>query len=200
MTRSANYYFPTVQCKAFHGCNPMAVFPFVAPVFKAILSIRLRQTFTLHRGPTDTVLKSLAACSIPSTCLPNCMGGTCDVSCLDGFIAKRLALESDSLSSIPQQKNTSTLAAKAAGERKTKHKKCPGRSGDERMNKAVVARKQSPEISLMQSLLLGGFVFPNMNAPGVKLAEAKDLDGVSVHQRKNQLNRRLRLDKKNQTK
>ena len=175
----------------------MAIFPFVAQAIGAMLPLRLRETFTLHRGPTDKVLKSLAACSIPSTCLPTCMGGTCDVSCLEGFIAKRLTVTS---ASPIQQKNTSTLAAKAAGGRKTKHKKCPGRLGDERMNKAVVARKQSPEISLMQALLLGGFVFPNMNAPGVKLAEAKDLDGVSVHQRKNQLNRRLRLDKKNQTK
>ena len=51
-------------------------------------------------------------------------------------------------------------------------------------------------MSLLDAVLAGGFVFPNMNAPGVKLAEAKDLDGVSVHQRKNQLMRRLRTEKK----
>jgi len=192
----------------------MAVFPFVAPVLKAMLSIRLRQTLTVHRGPTDKVLKSLAACSIPSTCLPTYMGGTLDVSSsfIEGFIATRLNVEegghrmSDITSTSPLMRlvsdsSTSTPArAKAAGERKTKHKKVPGRSGDERMNKAVLARKHDPNISLMQALLLGGFVFPEMYTPGVKMAQVKDTDGVTIAQRKNQLNRRLRLDKKNQTK
>lgn len=75
-------------------------------------------------------------------------------------------------------------------------KKFPGRSGDERMNKAVAAKRRDPNMSLLDAVLAGGFVFPNMNAPGVKLADAKDLDGVSVHQRKNQLMRRLRTEKK----
>ena len=75
-------------------------------------------------------------------------------------------------------------------------KKFVGRKGDERMNKAVAAKRRDPNMSLLDAVLAGGFVFPNMNAPGVKLAEAKDLDGVSVHQRKNQLMRRLRNEKK----
>ena len=180
-----------------------------------MLSIRLRQTVTIHRGPTDTVLRSLAASSIPRTCLPTTMGGSLDIdSSLEEFITKRLVVEGEchnrmsditSASASPNMRlvsdsSPSPPAAKAAGGRKTKHKKCPGRSGDERMNKAVAARKHDPQISLMQALLLGGFVFPEMYTPGVKLAKVKDTDGVTVEQRKNQLNRRLRLDKKNQTK
>ena len=193
----------------------MAVFPFVAPLIKAMLSIRLRQTLTVHRGPTDKVLNSLAACSMPSTCLPTTMGGTLDIdSSLEKFIAKRLVVEgechnrmSDITSASPNMRLVSDSSpsppaakVKAAGERKTKHKKCPGRSGDERMNKAVAARKHDPQISLMQALLLGGFSFPEMYTPGVKMAKVKDTDGVTIEQRKNQLNRRLRLDKKNHTK
>ena len=71
----------------------------------------------------------------------------------------------------------------------------PGRTGDKRMNKAFDAKKQNPKMSHLDAILAGGFVFPNMYAPGVKLGDAKDLDGVSVNQRKNQLMRRLRLAK-----
>ena len=211
MIRAGTYYFPVLG-KECHLCNPMAVFPFVAPVLKAMLSIRLRQTLTVHRGPTDKVLKSLAASSILSNSIPTYMGGTLDVSSsfIEGFIATRLAVEggghnrmSDITTSplirLVSDSSPSTPAAKAAGERKT-NKKVPGRSGDERMNKAVLARKHDPNISLMQALLIGGFVFPEMYTPGVKMAKVKDTDGVTVEQRKNQLNRRLRLDKKNQTK
>ena len=64
------------------------------------------------------------------------------------------------------------------------------------MNKAVEAKRLNPNMTHLDAILAGGFVFPTMYAPGVKLGEAKDLDGVSVNQRKNQLMRRLRLDKK----
>ena len=92
-------------------------------------------------------------------------------------------------------------AAKAkAGERKIKHKKHPGRNGDIRMSKAVKARHLDSNISLLSALLAGGFVFPDMYKPGVKLSKVKDLDGVTVYQRKNQLNRRLREERNRKTK
>ena len=71
-----------------------------------------------------------------------------------------------------------------------------GRKGDKRMNRAIEARKKNPDISLLAALLAGGFIFPQLYAPGVKMADVLDVDGISVYQRKNQLNRRLREDKK----
>jgi hypothetical protein len=63
------------------------------------------------------------------------------------------------------------------------------------MNMAVKARQQDPKISLLDALLQGGFTFPQLYTPGVKLSQVKDTDGVTVYQRKNQLNRRLREDR-----
>ena len=93
--------------------------------------------------------------------------------------------------SLPR-KSSSKHAAKV--KERGKIRKHPGRSGDERMHKAIDARRRNPDISLLDALLAGGFVFPNMYAPGIKSSEAKDIEGVSVTQRKNQLMRRIRLD------
>ena len=74
-------------------------------------------------------------------------------------------------------------------------KRASSRHGDRRMNMAVKARQQDPKISLLDALLQGGFTFPQLYTPGVKLSQVKDTDGVTVYQRKNQLNRRLREDR-----
>ena len=85
--------FP-VQLQAMHFCNPMAVFPMVGQAIKAMLSKRLRQNVTIHKGSNDEVLKSLAACSIPNACVPISIGGKLDTSSyIDSFIAGRLAIE-----------------------------------------------------------------------------------------------------------
>jgi len=187
--------------------------------------MRLRQTLTIHTGSSDDVLKSLAACSIPKSCIPTIMGGTLDTSLESserlvtpdqGSVSNDVGTSTSSpndtnvrtrsmaanisdstLGSISSQNNPlPNKAAKAkAGERKIKHKKHPGRNGDIRMRKAVNARHQDSNISLLSALLAGGFVFPDMYKPGVKLSKVKDLDGVTVYQRKNQLNRRLREER-----
>jgi len=116
----------------------------------------------------------------------------------DVFMTSMTANISDStLGSISRQKKPiPNKAAKAkAGERKANFKKHPGRHGDERMNRAVEARHQDPNISLLYALLAGGFVFPELYTPGVKKAQVKDTEGVTVYQRKNQLNRRLREER-----
>jgi len=103
------------------------------------------------------------------------------------------SVSSDSKPMSLPRKSSSKHAAKV--KERGKIRKHPGRSGDERMHKAIDARRRNPDISLLDALLAGGFLFPNMYAPGAKSSEAKDIDGVSVTQRKNQLMRRLRLDK-----
>ena len=70
-----------------------------------------------------------------------------------------------------------------------------GRCGDPRMNRAVQAKIDNPHMPLMTALLRGGFVFPALDEPGVKLSAVKDTDNVTVYQRRNQLLRRLRLEK-----
>uniref|UniRef100_A0A7S4N5R4 Uncharacterized protein n=1 Tax=Odontella aurita TaxID=265563 RepID=A0A7S4N5R4_9STRA len=77
----------------------------------------------------------------------------------------------------------------------------PGRRGDPRMHRAVAVRTTNPHMSLIDALLHGGFVFPGLSAPGASDRTVRDSDGVLLYQRKNQLNRRLRLAKqKNRSK
>ena len=83
---------------------------------------------------------------------------------------------------------------------KMKYKSHPGRHGDERMNKAVKARQQDPKMSLIAALLHGGFIFPQLYRPGLKMSQVKDTEGVTVYQRKNQLNRRLREERNRKSK
>mmetsp|Transcript_38727 Transcript_38727/g.71017 ORF Transcript_38727/g.71017 Transcript_38727/m.71017 type:complete len:370 (+) Transcript_38727:324-1433(+) len=77
----------------------------------------------------------------------------------------------------------------------------PGRIGDPRMNRAVQAKIDYPNLSLVDALVAGGFVFPDLHVPGMKLSTVKDTDNVTVYQRRNQLLRRLRLvrEKSNKT-
>jgi len=101
-----------------------------------------------------------------------------------------------SLSPEPSQLYNNTMIRKEPSKKKTH----PGRHGDRRMNRAVEARQKDPNISLLSALLAGGFIFPQIYSPGVKLSKVKDTDGVTVYQRKNQLNRRLREERNRKAK
>ena len=68
------------------------------------------------------------------------------------------------------------------------------------MNKAVKARQQDPKMSLLAALLHGGFIFPQLYTPGLKMSQIKDTEGVTVYQRKNQLNQRLREERNRKSK
>ena len=83
---------------------------------------------------------------------------------------------------------------------KMKYKSHPGRHGDQRMNRAVKARQHDPKMSLLAALLHGGFIFPQLYTPGVKMSKVLDTEGVTVYQRKNQLNRRLREERNRKSK
>ena len=67
-----------------------------------------------------------------------------------------------------------------------------GRRGDPRMHRAVKARLENPQQSLLDALIAGGFEFT------WKDGIAYDKDKKQLGQRKNQLSRRLRLHKHNQ--
>lgn len=72
-----------------------------------------------------------------------------------------------------------------------------GRKGDPRMHRAVAARLASPDLPLLDALRQGGFEFPAAN--GEHDSTLVDADGVTLGQRKNQLSRRLRLAKKDES-
>ena len=71
----------------------------------------------------------------------------------------------------------------------------PGCKGDPRMNRAVQARLDNPDMPLYHALRIGGF-----NFPANEDASTLDNDQVTLGQRKNQLLRRLRQLAKKQEK
>jgi len=118
-----------------------------------------------------------------------------DLDLFDEQQMNNITQELVSLSPEPSQLNNNTIMRKEPPKKKTH----PGRHGDRRM-KRVEARQKDPNISLLSALLAGGFVFPQIYTPGVKLSKVKDTDGVAVYQRKNQLNRRLREERNRKAK
>jgi len=100
--------------------------------------------------------------------------------------------------------NSSDVGSKKTSDKGTtvedkKGRKKAGRGGDERMNLAFQLKKQNPDMSLLDALEAGGFIFPNLHADGVKTSQVKDTDDILLSQRKNQLNRRLREDRNRKT-
>jgi len=120
-----------------------------------------------------------------------------DLDLFDEQQMNNITQERVSLSPDPSQSiNNITMIRKE----RSKKKKHPGRHGDRRMNRAVEAKQKDPNISLLSALLAGGFIFPELYSPGMKLSKVKDTDGVTVYQRKNQLNRRLREERNRKAK
>ena len=71
-----------------------------------------------------------------------------------------------------------------------------GRKSDPRMDRAVRAKLDDAELSLVDALRVGGFVFPDISDSGTPQYSVVDSDNVKITQRKNQLLRRLRTAKK----
>lgn len=71
-----------------------------------------------------------------------------------------------------------------------------GRKSDPRMDAAVEAKINDPDLSLVDALRQGGFVFPNIDDTNAPQYTVVDSDNVKITQRKNQLLRRLRSMKK----
>ncbi|KAL7543135.1 hypothetical protein ACHAXR_012438 [Thalassiosira sp. AJA248-18] len=71
-----------------------------------------------------------------------------------------------------------------------------GNKGDSRMNRAVTLKMDNNDVSLVEALQNGGFNFRGLNEAGRPHHKVFDQDDVSLVQRKNQLLRRIRLEKK----
>ena len=112
--------------------------------------------------------------------------------------AKRFAPLSASSATIPTDKKYSAKEKKKKQHKasSTKPKKrtpgpARGKGVDPRMARAAQAKKNDPDLPLLDALVAGGFVFHTNSLTG----EIIDEDGISLKQRRNHLCRRLRLDK-----
>jgi hypothetical protein len=67
-----------------------------------------------------------------------------------------------------------------------------GKPSDPRMSKAIAVKRADASVSLYGALVAGGFVFKEDS----KLNDMVDADGITLTQRKNNLCRRMRLEKR----
>mmetsp|Transcript_4360 Transcript_4360/g.6684 ORF Transcript_4360/g.6684 Transcript_4360/m.6684 type:complete len:431 (+) Transcript_4360:81-1373(+) len=219
---SGDRFFP-IRWRQTHCCHTNPVFPLVAAMVKSVLSQEQRETFVVHNGTCEQVVESFREKGILKECLPTDLGGSILVS-PELFIRERMATEgcftseeSDDASQlcmrrsknvvgssvdaallVPEKKAYAQVkkAKKKASSTATKQSVQPGRPGDPRMNAAVQAKLEDPDLPLLEALAVGGFIFEDINKPGVKSSEVRDKDGVTVYQRRNQLLRRLRKERK----
>lgn len=211
---SGDRIFP-IRWRQTHCCHTNPVFPLVAGMVKSILSKEQRETFVLHNGSCEEVLESFRAEGIPKECLPTSLGGSVVIS-PETFLRERVDIEgcfkSEEIDNPSVRSNASAEAMDPTAEiisqasmkskhpRKTAKKKYKqldhhGRQGDPRMNAALQAKLKDPDLPLLEALAAGGFVFEDVSETGVKSCEAKDKDGVTLYQRRNQLLRRLRKER-----
>ena len=192
---SGDRCFP-IRWRQTHCCHTNPIFPIVASMVKSVLSKEQRETFVIHNGNTEQVLQSFREKGIPKKCLPTDLGGSIIVS-PEMFVRERMANEGHFKSEeLPLQVPLDQVETTKKKAHSTATKPQPGRPGDPRMNRAVQAKLEDPDLPLLDALALGGFVFEDLNKPGVKSSQVRDKDGVTVYQRRNQLLRRLRKERK----
>lgn len=88
---------------------------------------------------------------------------------------------------IPSELTISQSCLKPA----TTHHSHVGRKGDPRMHQAVACRLADESLSLTEALIRGGFDYPTGTVDTTQL----DSEGITLAQRKNQLSRRLRMER-----
>jgi len=96
--------------------------------------------------------------------------------------------EKEAFSSLNPKSSIRSLSEKKTSGKK----KATESAGDARMTRAVEAKLANPKMSLLDALLVGGFDLPHSKTKGQTDRTIKDAEGVTLHQRKNQLCRRLR--------
>jgi len=65
------------------------------------------------------------------------------------------------------------------------------RMGDPRMSLAVAAKLERPGLSMVEALLAGGFVFPNLNEHALCDRKVRDTENVTLFSRKKELGKKL---------
>mmetsp|Transcript_2840 Transcript_2840/g.6577 ORF Transcript_2840/g.6577 Transcript_2840/m.6577 type:complete len:604 (+) Transcript_2840:136-1947(+) len=198
-----------IRFRAFHLCYPSPVFFYlIIPVMKRFLPRSFRLRMKIHYGSEAKVLADLENYCLPKDRLPVELGGSVVLD-MQQWVMDRLALErSNSAAGSPAAKrrrseeiSTPVIASSTAAcaqpstninaEGRGKAKRS-GKPMDHRMAKAMEIRLDDPEISLYDALVAGGFVFREDTGKNITV----DADGVTLTQRKNNLCRRLRIEKK----
>mmetsp|Transcript_33886 Transcript_33886/g.74340 ORF Transcript_33886/g.74340 Transcript_33886/m.74340 type:complete len:637 (+) Transcript_33886:221-2131(+) len=212
--------------RAIHMCHPSTVLYYVIqPVVRHFMGKEFRLRNKLHYGSEAKVLSDLEAYCLPRDRVPRELGGNVDLD-LNMWVTERMVLESERTDSgshphiprsllIPAAKRPridsgkeSTLivptspasaAAAPASTRKKRTGRGRGKGGgrgklsDPRMAKAVEIKQQGgAKVSLYDALVAGGFSF----SEDFRLNDMVDTDGITLTQRKNNLCRRLRIQKK----
>mmetsp|Transcript_17033 Transcript_17033/g.37697 ORF Transcript_17033/g.37697 Transcript_17033/m.37697 type:complete len:753 (-) Transcript_17033:257-2515(-) len=141
-------------------------------------------------SPADASVSTAAALYDPTLALPR----------IQAPQMERIAKESGLITSAAKKKareasdKNGTDRASGKGKRRMAGSKVRkgGRQSDPRMLNAIAAKRNNGKLSLREALEAGGFVFPPKTTGRRAASTVFDSDGVSLAQRKNQLNRRLR--------
>lgn len=149
MVKSGENDFP-VRLQSLDLCNPMVIYPFVAPVVKAMLSLRLRQLLMVHRGTSERVLESLNACSLPNYCIPTNLGGNLDVS-LEAFVRARLTIEGSGGAEDVDISSNSSISDVSMMSQSDMEARPLGGSSSPTLITPVVSAASIPQVSAIQN-------------------------------------------------
>ena len=207
LARSTESAMP-FRYRAAHVCHPSTFSNYVLhPIIKYFISKDMRLRTKMHYGSEAQVLSELETYCLPRDRVPTELGGDVVLD-MNQWVMERMALENArtnvSFSDGPAAKRLrNEHKASAAAAPPSKEKKKPGIKGrgkgggrgllmDPRMSRAVEARLADSKISLYHALVLGGFVFRE----DAELNDMVDADGTTLTQRKNNLCRRVRQERK----
>lgn len=194
----------------------------IFPVVKRLSPKPLWLRSILHYGTTNEVLMSLSGYCLPPDRVPTDLGGQLVVDIVswmahrlaleagtptnhgDGaLLVSDPGVASPSLPAIETQgqdpptcQDVSNLTDDELYEKHVLHKKrACGQKGDPRMNQTLIACLRNPDLPHLDALLENGFDFSPLSRLELEVAskrDIKDVDGVTLKQRLDNLSRRLR--------
>ena len=178
-------------------------------------NMRLRNTF--HHGDQSAILNSLKGFCLPRDRLPTEMGGDIDLSMgqnqmmFEPFssvappLPPTTAHKPSKNNNKKRPRQSEVIANHSADDialyqkmRRTRDRSNIGRKPDERMERALIASLEDKTLASVDALLNSGFTFPGFSSKEdirtskLKAKDIMDGNGISLRQRKDQLNRRIR--------
>ena len=224
LQRALDGAFP-IRMRSSHICNAAPLVKYVLfPVARRLAPKNMRLRVRLHRDSGENLLRSLETFNLPKDRVPSDLGGSVMLN-IKQFVLDRISLEvsraginlqpsetdnvdqsnrtGTTLSSAAQDRNAlgqappidAQSAAVSRGTTASSKRKGPRNIVDPRMKRAVRAKQDDPDLSLYDALTSGGFAFAQKGS-GTKDSDFVDEDDVSLKQRKNNLCRRLREEKR----
>mmetsp|Transcript_17202 Transcript_17202/g.38056 ORF Transcript_17202/g.38056 Transcript_17202/m.38056 type:complete len:639 (-) Transcript_17202:284-2200(-) len=180
-----------IRMRAFHFCCPSRMANYmIEPVVRYAVRRDMRLRFKKHNGSVESVRQTLEGYCLPRDRLPTELGGDVVLD-LKTWMLGRWALECSraSPSGAPAAKQPKTGDGPELALEKPKQR---GNLSDPRMARALEARLADPDIALYDALIAGGYSFSYNEERNTIF----DTDGISLQQRKNNLCRRIRNEKR----